>query len=67
MNRFAPGNGVPVLPTSELMKRKPDIVIILAWIHARAIIEKSQDYLNDGGKFVVCTPDVRVIDKDHPI
>lgn len=67
VNRFSPGNGVPVLPTSELMKKKPDIVIILAWIHARAIIEKSQDFLNAGGKFVVCTPDVRVIDKDHPL
>lgn len=67
VNRYSPGNGVPVLSTTELMKKKPDIVIILAWIHARAIIEKSQDYLNAGGKFVVCTPDVRVIDKDHPL
>ncbi len=67
VNRYSPGNGVPVLPTSDLMKRKPDIVIILAWIHARAIIEKSQDFLDAGGKFVVCTPDVRVIDKDHPL
>ncbi|RDI48164.1 class I SAM-dependent methyltransferase [Aquicella lusitana] len=67
VNRFSPGNGVPVLPTSELMNKKPDIVIILAWIHARAIIEKSQEYLNAGGKFVICTPDVRVIDKDHPL
>ncbi len=66
INRFSPGNGVPVIATSELLVKKPDVVIILAWIHARAIIEKSQDYLNAGGKFVVCTPDVRVIDKDHP-
>jgi SAM-dependent methyltransferase len=67
VNRFSPGNGVPVLPTSELMTKKPDVVIILAWIHARAIIEKSQNYINAGGKFVVCTPDLRVIDKDHPL
>lgn len=67
VNRFSPGNGVPVVPTAELMKKKPDVVIILAWIHARAIIEKSNDYLNAGGKFVVCTPDVRVIDKDNPL
>lgn len=66
VNRFSPGNGVPVLPTADLMKKKPDVVIILAWIHARAIIEKSSDYINAGGKFVVCTPDVRVIDKDNP-
>jgi len=67
VNRFSPGNGVPVLPTTELMNKKPNVVIILAWIHARAIIEKSQDYLAAGGQFVICTPDVRVIDKDHPL
>lgn len=67
VNRFSPGNGVRVIPTSELMNKKPDVVIILAWIHARAIIEKSQDFLNAGGKFVICTPDVQVIDKDHPL
>ncbi len=67
VNRFSPGNGVPVIPTAELCERMPNIVIILAWIHARTIIEKSQAYLAQGGKFVVCTPDVRVIDKDHPL
>lgn len=67
VNKFSPGNGMPVIPTSELITKKPDVVIILAWIHARAIIEKSQEYLNKGGKFVVCTPDVRVVDKDHPL
>lgn len=67
VNRFSPGNGVPVIPTSDLMKKKPDVIIILAWIHARAIIEKNKEYLNVGGKFVACTPDIRVIDKDHPL
>lgn len=67
VSRFSPGIGVPVIPTAELYTKKPDVVIILAWIHARAIIEKSQRYLEDGGKFVVCTPDVRVIDKEHPL
>lgn len=67
VNRFSPGNGVPVLPTSELLAKKPDVVIILAWIHARTIIEKSQAYLDQGGRFVVCTPDVRVIDKNNPL
>lgn len=67
INRFSPGNGVPVLPTAELLKKKPDVVVILAWIHARAIIEKSQEYLNAGGRFVICTPDIRVIDKNNPL
>ena len=58
---------MPILPTSELLTRKPDVVIILAWIHARAIIEKNQEYLCAGGQFVVCTPDIVVIDKNHPL
>lgn len=66
VHRFSPPDGIPVIPTEELLKRKPDVVIILAWIHARSIIEKSQQYLNEGGKFVVCTPDVRVITKENP-
>lgn len=67
VNRYSPGNGAPILPTSSLLEKQPDIVIILAWIHAHAIIEKSRAYLDKGGKFVVCTPDIRVIDKDHPL
>lgn len=66
VSRFSPG-GIPVLPTSDLYVKKPNIVIILAWIHARAIIEKNARFLNEGGKFVICTPDVRVIDKEHPL
>lgn len=65
VNRYSPGSGTLVVPTKELMMRKPDVVVILAWIHARTIIEKSKDYLMQGGKFVVCTPDVQVIDKDN--
>ena len=64
IGRFSPGTGAPVIATSELYARKPDIVIILAWIHARTIIEKSKDYLAEGGKFVICTPDICVIDKN---
>ena len=67
VHRFSPGNGALVIPTGELLERKPDVVIILAWIHARTIIEKSQEYLASGGKFVVCTPELRVVDKDNPL
>lgn len=66
VHRFSPPTGIPVLPTSELLKKKPDVVIVLAWIHARSIIEKNQQYLDEGGQFIVCTPDLRVITKKNP-
>ncbi len=66
VGRFSPPTGIPVIPTSELMVRKPDIVVILAWIHARSIIEKSRSYLEGGGKFVLCTPEIRLVSKEEP-
>lgn len=61
---FSPPSGIPVIPTSELSKRKPNVVIILAWIHANAIIKKNQQYLAEGGTFILCTPDIQMITKD---
>ena len=61
IHMFTPGNHFEVLPTSELCSRQPDYVIILAWIHAKKIIAKHQDYLNAGGHFVVLCPEVQVV------
>lgn len=61
VGKFSPGDRIPVLPTSELYKRRPDYVIILAWIHAKKIIAGNRKYLEDGGHFVVCCPEVQVI------
>ena len=59
--KYSPGDRLQVLPTEELYKRKPDYVVILAWIHAKKIIEKNKKYLDEGGRFVVLCPEVRVI------
>ena len=62
VHKYSPGDRIPVVPTEELYKRRPDYVIILAWIHAKRIIENNRKYLEEGGHFVVCCPDVEVID-----
>lgn len=65
VNKYTPGNHIPVLPTKELYNRLPDYVIILAWIHAKKIIANNKEYLDKGGHFIVCCPEVKVIDKDN--
>jgi hypothetical protein len=52
-----------VVPTEELYVRKPDVVFILAWVHAKKIIAKNRTFLEEGGSFVVLCPDVQVVDK----
>jgi SAM-dependent methyltransferase len=66
VHKFSPGDGIPVVPTAELYERKPDYVIILAWLHAKKIIASNRKYLEDGGRFVLCCPEVRVVSAAHP-
>lgn len=58
---FSPGHHTPVLPTQALYERKPDYVLVLAWRFLDAIQQKNQAYLNQGGRFIVPLPELRVI------
>jgi len=67
VHKYFPSRHIPVVPTEELYKRMPDYVIILAWIHAQKIIAENKKYLEEGGHFVVCWPDIQVIGAEHEI
>ena len=61
--RFSPGAHIPVLPSSELGTRRPDIVVILAWIYAEPILKRNQAYLEAGGRFLVPLPEPQMVDR----
>ncbi len=65
VGKFSPGHGIPIVATNELLDRMPDYVIILAWIHAKKIIANNREYLKRGGRFVLCCPDVVVVDSNN--
>lgn len=67
VGKFETGDGIPVVPTAQLTDRMPDYTIILAWVHARKIIETNQEYLEKGGHFVVLCPETRVVGKDGDV
>ncbi len=58
---FTPGLHIPVLPTLEIYKRKPDYLLLLAWNFANPIMEKHNRFLIDGGHFILPLPTVQVI------
>lgn len=60
-NLFSPGYHIPVLPTSALYDRRPDHVFILAWVHSKAIIQNHRKYLEQGGQFITCFPQLEVV------
>lgn len=61
---FSPGCHIPVLPPSAISERKPEYIVILAWRYAEPIIEKNQEYLRQGGKFIVPLPKLKIISSD---
>jgi SAM-dependent methyltransferase len=63
-NKFSPGDHIPILPTKALYEQMPDYVFILAWIHAQPIIQNNRAYLEKGGRFIVCVPEIQIIGPD---
>jgi hypothetical protein len=58
---FSPGAHIPVLASSELATRKPDIVVILAWIYADPILKRNQAFVDAGGQFLVPLPETKLV------
>jgi SAM-dependent methyltransferase len=61
VGKFETGDGIPVVPTAELLTRHPDYCVILAWVHAQKIIDSNRAYLERGGRFVVLCPRTRIV------
>lgn len=64
--RFSPGAHLPVVPSQELTTRKPDIVVILAWIYAEPIIARNAAFIEAGGTFLVPLPVPNTVDRNGP-
>ncbi|WP_394191930.1 methyltransferase domain-containing protein [Pseudoalteromonas atlantica] len=65
VGKYTPRDHILVKATSALNETQPNLVVILAWIHAKAIVKKHIDYLENGGQFLSLTPTVQLITKEN--
>ena len=56
--KYTPGTNIPIVPEEQLLKDKPDIVLILAWNFKEEIMEKLK---NRGFTFIIPIPEVTII------
>lgn len=60
-NLFSPGHHIQVLPSQAIYEQKPDYVLILAWRYVDPIVKKHQEFLDQGGHFIVPMPELNII------
>jgi len=61
--KYSPGDHILVRPTNYIYEKMPDYLVILAWVHSKNIIRNHQKYLEMGGSFIICFPELEVISK----
>ena len=60
-NKMTPGKRIPILGRDALFYDKPDYLLLLAWNFAEEIIEKTKDYKESGGKYIIPLPELKII------
>jgi hypothetical protein len=53
---YSPGWHIPVLPSDVLYERRPDVVVVLAWMYASPILVRHAALRETGGRFLVPLP-----------
>lgn len=65
IGRLAPGGHggghIPVVSDEELVRRRPDYALLLAWNFSKEITENLKDYTDQGGKFIIPIPEPRIV------
>lgn len=60
VGKYSPGTGIPIVHKQEILKRKPDYIIILSWNFADEIMEKL-DKMGFEGFFIIPLPEIKYI------
>jgi methylation protein EvaC len=60
--KFSPGGHIPIRPYEEFVVNYPDYALLFAWNHSEEIVAKEQKFKEQGGKFVVYIPSVKILD-----
>ncbi len=58
---YMPGVKLPIYDPIQLIKQKPDYVLLLTWNFAEEILRQQSVYMNAGGQFIIPIPHPKVL------
>jgi SAM-dependent methyltransferase len=62
IGRFTPGSHIPVVSDEELLRRRPDYALLLAWNFAEEIMHNLSAFRQGGGKFIIPIPRPHIVE-----
>lgn len=57
---FTPGTGIPIVSEEDAKAMKPDYFLVLPWHFKENIIQREQDFINNGGKLIFPLPEIEI-------
>lgn len=63
--KFLPGSHIPIVPVSELIKQKPDYILIVPWNIKEEIMEQLKFVKEWGATFVISMPDLHIVESEN--
>ena len=61
-NMFTPGMHIPTIDSVCAHENLPDYFLMLAWNYQKPILEKEQEFLKNGGKFIIPVKGISIIE-----
>jgi methylation protein EvaC len=59
--KYSPGMHIPIKSYEDFKGDNPDYAVLFGWNHAKEIFAKEQDFIAQGGQWIVFVPEVKVL------
>ncbi len=59
--KYSPGKHIPIVPIETFKSKYPDYAVLFAYNHAKEIIAKETEFVDQGGKWIMFVPNVHIV------
>lgn len=59
--RYTPGTRIPIISEADARAMRPDYFLVLPWHFKEGILQREQEYIAQGGKFIFPFPEIEII------